>query len=322
VGDVVATLALVGLCAGVVSAGATGPLRAVLGGVLVLLLPGYALTTLVFPAASGAREAGRDRPVLSAADPGRASLSFVERVAVGIGLSVALVPLYGYLLGASGREFLTGPVVAVTAGAAAAFLALGGVRRLRVDDDRRYVVPLGGVVRAAGAVRAQSGTKRALNVALAGAVVLATVVVTFALVSPVDGTEYTQVSVLTENENGTLVAAGYPENITVGESAELVLLVENYERETASYTVVVQLQRVGPNGTVTEWRELDRFSNTVEPGGEWRKPHRLSPTMTGRNLRVAYLLYRGDAPASPSIESSYRHLTLWTDVTRGGFADA
>jgi len=36
--------------------------------------------------------------------------------------------------------------------------------------------------------------------------------------------------------------------------------------------------------------------------------------MTGENLRVQYLLYRGDPPAEPTQENAYRSLHLWVDV--------
>jgi len=62
----------------------------------------------------------------------------------------------------------------------------------------------------------------------------------------------TEFYLLTENESGDLVAAGYPTNMTRGESGSLVVGIGNQGHESVEYTVVVELQRVEiVNGTAT-----------------------------------------------------------------------
>lgn len=316
--DVAASIALVAVA--VVAVLNLEPItaRAALAGALVLFFPGYALTTVVFPAARETRPEVGDVPAAFADRTEHAGLPFLERLAVSFGLSVALVPLFAWTLQMVGAEFLAPNIAAVCGVATVLGLLAGGARRLSTSIGTRYVIPVGALTDYRRAVRGRSELDGVLNVALAAAIVLSAGVVTFALVSPADGATYTQASLLTETENGTLVAADYPRNLTVGESGELVLLVENYERETVNYSVVAQLQRVESDGTVVEANEVDRFSQTVRPGDAWELTHGVAPEMAGDDLRLTYLIYRGPAPEDPDVDSAYRHVTLWMNVGESG----
>jgi uncharacterized membrane protein len=37
--------------------------------------------------------------------------------------------------------------------------------------------------------------------------------------------------------------------------------------------------------------------------------------MTGERLRLVYLLYKGSAPPTPTVDNSYREVHLWINVT-------
>ncbi|SEO22842.1 Uncharacterized membrane protein [Halogranum amylolyticum] len=317
VGDVVATLVAVAVPVAVVAAGVGGPIRAVLGGVLLLFLPGYALTTLLFPAERGVSP-DRDvrSPMAGVASSGRAGLPLLERLAVGFGLSVALVPVFAWLLGTANAAaaFETTSVLVISAATAVLGTLFGAVRRARLPPSDRYVLPFGDV-RRLRALWDVPNVDRALNVALTLSIVVAAVIVTAGIVAPNDGETFTQVSILTEADDGSLVTGDYPDRIAPGDSSELVLEVENYEQRRVAYTVVVQLQRVDDAGRVREQAELTQFSRTLRDGQTWQRPHEVSPTFEGENLRVAYLVYRGEVPEQPTLDSAYRSVTLWVDVT-------
>lgn len=319
VADAIVTVALIaGLGYAVLNLEAN-VLRAVLGAFFLLFFPGYGLTTAFFPATKEKRPSTGDLPgAFAARETESAGLPFLERLAVSFGLSVAIVPIVGWALEVSGFAFFAPNVVTVCGSIAVVGVVAGVVRRLRVPDSTRYVVPVSALVAYGSAARSQSGWDGVLNVALAAAIVLSAGVVTFALVSPLDGTHYTQVSLVTENDDGSLVAADYPQNFTAGESGDLILLVENYEDEPTDYSVVIQLQRVEPNGDVTATSELGQTSQSLQPGQTWSHRHSVQPDMTGDNLRVTYLVYRGDAPQNPNIESSYRHVAYWINVSEPG----
>jgi len=99
------------------------------------------------------------------------------------------------------------------------------------------------------------------------------------------------------------VAANYPDELVVGEPADLVVGVENNEHEDVEYSVVVQLQEVEIEGNetrVVEYDEVDRFETTLAHNETWQHSHGVVATRTGENLRLQYLLFRGDPPSDPS----------------------
>jgi uncharacterized membrane protein len=168
----------------------------------------------------------------------------------------------------------------------------------------------------------------ALNVLLVASVLLAVGSVAYAVAVPPQGEQFSEFYLLTENEDGELVADGYPTEFVRGESAPVVVGIGNNEYESTEYSVIVELQAVeavdgnltagGPNSTnetrVVDRERLGELSATVDHNETWQETHDLSPTMTGQNLRVQYLLYRGEPPAEPTRGNAYRSLHLWVDV--------
>jgi len=322
--DVPVVLLAVGLVDAAALTVPAGPVRVLAALAALAFLPGYALTTVLFPArASAAAESvgGFRRRV-----PDRPAVTDGERLALSFGLSVALVPLYGIaiVLLTGSSWFPPTTVLAATTIVTVVALAVGTVRRLRTPAEERYGSPLGRLV---GWLRVGLRGPRldvALNVALALAVVVALGAFAFSVTTPVDGSTYTDVSLLTRGPGGEPVAAGYERNFTVGERATYLLAVDNREQRPIDYTVVVQLQRVQPDGEVSERTRLLQFGQRVAANGTWLATHELAPRTVGTRLRVAYLVYRGDAPADPRIDDAYRHLTLWIDVrpASAGAADS
>ena len=139
----------------------------------------------------------------------------------------------------------------------------------------------------------------------------------YAVAVPPQGEQFSEFYLLTENEDGELVADGYPTEMQSGEAADLIVGIENNEHTTTEYGVVVQLQTVETEGNETvvlDRDEIDRFETTLEHNETHHERHTLRPTRTGEDLRVQYLLYVDGIPESPTRENSYRDLHLWIDV--------
>jgi len=174
----------------------------------------------------------------------------------------------------------------------------------------------------------ESRTDAVLNVVLIISILLAISSVGYAVAVPPQGEQFSEFYLLTEDADGELVADGYPEELARGESAEMIVGIENNEYEPTNYTVVVQLQEVEQEGNETRVinrQEVDRFTATLEHNATHHERHVLEPTRTGEELRVQYLLYAGEAPETPTRENSYRDLHLWIDVVeenRVGSVDA
>ncbi|MFC6865265.1 DUF1616 domain-containing protein [Halomicroarcula sp. GCM10025817] len=290
------------------------PVRLLLAGVFLCLLPGYALTTLVFPARRGRQTANPFRQNLNDGVLGEG-----ERAALSLGLSVALLPLFGIGMAFSALPLTVQNILLVVTAFVVVALAGGTVRRLRTSSDARYKAPfwywLGEGYRGL-----QGNTVDVLlNVGLAVVVIAAMSTFAMALTTPQDGVTYTEASLLTESPDGKLVAGNYPTELGPDGRADLVLRVSNHEGEDKVYTVVVQLQRLeaGSEGAraVTERSELLREVQRVESGESWEYDHTVTPTLYGEDLRVAYLVYAGTPPANPTTDNAYRYLSLSVDVT-------
>ncbi|MCU4719599.1 DUF1616 domain-containing protein [Halapricum hydrolyticum] len=295
---------------------AVPPLRAVVGLVVVLFVPGYLLLAVLFPRRQSTVD-GND-PIESAtptvhrlAHGGRPSWS--ERLVLSFGLSVAIVPILGLLVtpftgSLSSQSVFLGLNAFVFAGTVAAV-----TRRGVVPADERLQLPSWAVRDSLGTIFDRDGN-RLLSVVLVLAVVVALASIGLAVTFPASGETYTSTTLLTENDEGELVASGYPSTLDAGASEQLTLRVENYEGVETTYTAVVSLQRVDASGDVSETERVLQEQETVLPGQTWTEPHAITPTMTGENLRLQYHVYRGEPPQNVDEDTAYRTLSLWITV--------
>jgi uncharacterized membrane protein len=217
------------------------------------------------------------------------------------------------------------PIMVSVSGFTVACTAIAARRRWELPEDEQFHVPYRQWV-AEGRTELfepESRADAALNVLLVLSILLATASVAYAVAVPKQGEQFTEFYVLTENDDGELVADDYPTNFTRGESRPVVLGIGNKEHEAVDYTVVVELHEVrferGANNTtrveVLQEDELRRFQPTVDHNETWHQPYNVTPTMTGENLRLTFLLYQNDAPADPTVDNAYRELHLWVNVS-------
>jgi uncharacterized membrane protein len=286
--------------------------RLLITGVALLFIPGYALTLAVFPG-SRTEQMEAETPLnrryfestMSSLDP-------FERLALAVGFGVCLTPVYGSIIALAGVEYEAQTIIVLVSAATAIFTLLAGARH-RISstaiDAPSPFSHLAGVV--ADEISAPTTGKKVLNAAVVVMLLFAAMNLTAAMVSPPQSPEYTTAVLLTENDQGELIADGYPDQLRAGETTDLVLQVENRESRAVNYEVIVQIQRVSADGTVTELSVRDRFERTVASGSVWKQDHRVTSDMSGDRVRLAYLIYKGDAPAEPTIGNSYRNLTLW-----------
>ncbi|WP_418280286.1 DUF1616 domain-containing protein [Halorubrum sp. DTA98] len=281
--------------------------------VTICFFPGYVTTAALFPLTDQS-ESFRRR-----VEGTRITLR--ERGALSFGLSIALVPLIALTAGRFSTGFTTRGTFAMIAGYVAVVGVIAAYRRLRLPmEDRLYLPVHAWGDELADGLTSGSRINRVLTVGLVCSVLLAGGTFAFAAATPVDGERYTDFHLLTTNDDGEYVSAGYPEELTRGESAALSWGIKSYEAETTEYTVVSTIERVAEDdGQLRriETAELDRTTTTVAPGEHEIVDHEISPPLVGENLRVSYYLYRGDAPGTPTEDTAYRHVHVWVNVTGG-----
>lgn len=295
------------------------PLRIGFGLAFVLFLPGYAFVAALFPEDDEAVDP--EHEARSRSDRG---IDGIERVALSFGLSIAIVPLVGLVLNFTPWGVRLVPIVVAVSGFTLLSTAVAARRRWQLPDEERLRVPYREWIAATRAELLAPDTRLdgALNVLLVASILLAVGSVGYAVAVPKQGETFTEFHLLTENETGDLVAADYPTEFREGESRPVVVGVTNQEHRHENYSVVVELQNVtvtGANNTtvrVHRQAELDRLrTGRLAHNETWRDSYAVTPTMTGRELRLAFLLYRGAVPARPTVNNSYRDLHLWINVS-------
>ncbi|WP_231182748.1 DUF1616 domain-containing protein [Haladaptatus sp. DYF46] len=293
------------------------PLAVALGLPLVFFAPGYALVAFLFPKEGSSQSQKWTSP----ARVRQHGVTGGERCALSFGVSVALLTPVGVLFSLARLPFVPVYVIAAVAAFTLLVSIFAVVRRFNVPKKSRLSVSVrGGVTHLYRVIfHEESAADVVLNLALVLSVIVALTTVGFAVAAPQDGEHFSNLSLLTRNDNGDYVTEGYPTNITAGESNPVFVSVQNHEDETTEYTVVAQLQRVEqrPNGgaRVTEREEIGRFDRRVSAGERWRTRHDIDPTMTGEDLRLVYLLYKGDPPSDPTTSNAAQHTQIWVNVT-------
>jgi uncharacterized membrane protein len=286
------------------------PLRVVFVFVYVLFVPGYLFIASLFP-----RAARSDRAV-----EGQTGISVLERVALSIGSSVALVGLIGVALTYTVWGLSTVSIATAVSLLVVVLLYAATRRRLSLKESRRFELPLRAwyeIVRRS--IRShETKLDYALTVLTVVAVLGAVASAGYAVTGPRAGSTFTEFYLLTEDSSGELTASDYPTEFTRGEPQELVVGITNQEHEPVSYTVIVQLQRVTPTGdssTVLEVERLNRFETRLDHDETWRQSHQVTPAIAGTRLRLTYLLYRGSPPSNPTIDNAYRETHLWINAS-------
>ena len=321
--DLVAVIILTLLTLGVVFVPIVNetPLRVVFGLPFVLFLPGYAIIAALFPEAGEPPTADENTETdgfAPSVDRDR-GIDGIERVALSFGLSIAVVPLLGLVLNFTPWGIRLVPIALSVAGTTILATAIAAVRRWELPEEERFQVPYREWIEAGRTelFEPDSRTDAVLNVVLALSLLLAVSSVAYAVAVPPQGEQFTEFYLLTEDDDGELVADGYPEEFVVGEGQPVVVGIGNNEHERTDYEVVAQLQTVetAGNETVVQEREqIDSFAVTLEHDETHHDERLIVPDRTGENLRVQYLLYRDDVPEEPTVENAYRDTHLWIDV--------
>ncbi|MGC9308291.1 MAG: DUF1616 domain-containing protein [Thermoplasmatota archaeon] len=185
------------------------PGRAVLGLPLLLFIPGYTLVFALFP--------GQD-------------LSMVERLALSMGLSIAIVPLIGLGLNYTPWGIRLDPLLAALTAFVGGTAAVGWHRWQSLPPEHRLTWSI-----TLSWPRAESNLDMALNVGLIISIIVAMCLLVYLVMTPQTGERFTEFYLL--GPDG--VAADYPTNLDAGEQGEVIMGIANHEGKTVNYTVEV-----------------------------------------------------------------------------------
>jgi len=265
-----------------------GNLAAIL---LILFVPGYVLMAALFPRAK--------------------EIDWIERVALSLGLSIAVVPLLALLLNFTPWGIRLALVVTTVTFFTIGVGAIAYWRRMRLPPDKR----LGATLDLALPVWKEYGRfDKGLTIALTASVVVAGGTLVYLVLTPRAGETFTEFYILGPGGK----ASGYPTALNVSQPGTVILGVANQESASVKYTIRVDLIGVlmvynatsGFNETVevnrTTW---STFNVTLADGKNWTQPYTFRIDYVGL-WKVQFLLF-----IDGEFSSIYRNLHLFVRVT-------
>lgn len=276
---------------------------------LVLVLPGHAFVSVLYPDT----EVSSGRTATSGVWWHSPALESVERIALSVGTSLALVALLAFGLNFMPYPLRADTLVLLVGGVTATLALLATFVRLAVPPEqrfspavavrpgrvyRRYFRPNTSGLALPGPLASTSQTGVLANVVLVCSVlILAGSVGYAATVSPSDQT-FTEFSLVPPDDSAG--ADSIPREFDGGSSNTLTLAIGNHEGYVVRYTTVIRY----------EGRTVDRFQTTVGAGETRHVRRTIELDGGGDGRQLLFLLYRGDPPADPHPETAYRVLRL------------
>jgi len=276
--------------------------RVVLTVPVILFIPGYVLIAALFPE--------------------KQSIDGIERFALSVGLSIAVVPLIGLLLNYTPFGIRLNPIVISLVLFTVIMMAVTVFRRARLPKDAVFEVPFERVkptLKEELFPKGQGKFDKALSIILIIAILAAVVTTVCVIAFPKDGEKFTEFYVLGADK----MADDYPEEFAAGTEQFVWIGIGNHEYRDVTYTVEALLMNAewdteAEKSVIHASKMLDRFTVTVPEGTTYLEEYFFTIEDTGYN-RLEFLLYEGTVPAETAsaeekMDTAYRHLHLWITV--------
>ena len=269
---------------------------------VILFIPGYVLIAALFPE--------------------KKSIDGIERFALSVGLSIAVVPLIDLVLNYTPFGIRLNPIVISLVLFTLIMMIITLYRRARLSDEEKFAVPFEMVKPALKEElfpKGQGKFDKALSIILIAAIIVAAVTTVFVIAFPKDGEKFTEFYILGEDK----MADDYPEKFPVNSQQFVWIGIGNHEYRDVTYTVETLLLNAewdsATNSSVIHASmPLDRFEVSVLDNTTYLEKYYFSVPYTGYN-RLEFLLYNETVPsasasAEEKMESAYRDLHLWIKV--------
>lgn len=272
--------------------GVGGPVRYLLALALVFLLPGYAISSALFP---------RD-----------GELDWIRRLAVSVGLSIASVALLGLLLDATPWGLTLGSAVGSLLAMSLALAVVAWWRRLQVPEPDRLSLTLD---LRPPRWRDFGRADRLLALAVVLALLSGVGVVAYGFANPPAPARFTEFYLL----DPTGGVYNYTLSLNTTAQGLVIVGIHNVEGARVNYTVIVllvTLQTVynatsGTNDTIGgNATFLDSFPVEVASGARSEQPYPFTIPVAGDYL-LEFRLYIG----SPQQQPPYRWVDLHVRVS-------
>jgi uncharacterized membrane protein len=250
---------------------------------LVLFLPGYALIAMLFPEKNG--------------------LEAMERIALSVGMSVAVVPLIGLALNFTPWGILEIPLLVSVSLFTLFMCGLAQMRRIRLPEDKRFEVSFTNsslFLAAEFLEKPESKTENTLRIFLALSFLVLIGTATYITLVPQENEAFTEFYILGPER----MAENYKTEYIQGESGTYIIGITNNEYQTMNYTMEIRLENKSlPLPENLQNIKLDHNSTLEEP-------FEITPSIEGKDMQLEFLLFNETEKNIP-----YRDLRLWINVT-------
>ncbi len=254
-------------------------IRAFLGIIFVLFLPGYLLISALFPA--------------------KTDLDGIERIALSFGLSIAVVPLLGLILNYTPWGIRLIPILGTLSIFCIVMLVIAYYRRMKLVEAQRFCVPFNDYILTIKQEIFKPSTRqdKILTIILVISIILAVSMIIYVIITPKIGEQFTEFYILDINGK----AEDYPVDMVVGIPAELIVGIVNHEYALKNYTMQVELDK-----DILTSQEIQLAHNET-----WENKIALTPGKAGTDMKMEFLLFKEN-----NITKPYRSLHLWVNTTQ------
>lgn len=259
-------------------------LRTYIGVLMVLFLPGYALTGALFPAKN--------------------DLDGIERAMVSLGLSVAVVPTMGLILNYTSWGIREIPILTVISAFTLLMCVIAYYRRSLLPETEVFEVPFKTAVlniKAEIFEKPESVIDKFLSVFLILLVLASVCSLIYIIVNPKEGEHFTEFYILGPNKT----ADNYQTEFKLGEKGTVFVGVINHEHRPMNYTLDVKLGN--KSLPLSENQKRIRLEDNMS----LEEPITFAPNVVGNYTKLEFLLFNDTEKTIP-----YRNLHLWVNVTK------
>jgi uncharacterized membrane protein len=277
----------------------TSPLRFVFALLIVLFIPGYCGIAALYPKEN--------------------DISLIERIALSFGLSIAVVPLIGFVLNFTPWGIRLDPIILSLCVFTLVMILVAYYRRALLPPEERFRMPVSEIV--AGIKKelfpsTNSRVDRLISITLTLVMLIALLSIVYVFTVPKEGEQYTEFFILDENRT----TVNYPNLTSIGHNYPMFIGVGNHENRNVTYTIETWMLQTEFNNETNTSRIVtmdpnDRNTFTLTHNQTLIIPYTISMKKTGYD-RVEFLLFNESVPhfdvnGRDRINVSYRNLHLW-----------
>jgi uncharacterized membrane protein len=288
------------------SSAGTSPVRTALVFPVVLFIPGYALVSALFPGSHG--------------------IDAIERVALSIGLSLAIVPFLCLGLNYAPSGIRLEPLVLCLTVIVVALAITAWLRRCQLDADDQFTIQWSEMVKRFFSwifIPGSTVYDQVVSALLIIAVLVTAVTAVYVVVVPKEGETFTEFYILGPDH----LAFGYPKEFVPGRGQSITIGIGNHEFTGVTYFVEIfavnqSAGSVNGPGIIDRMERIGGYERFLAHNTTQEDTVTFIIRDAGFN-QVRVLLFRTSPPPDTEggpdrIDASYRDLRLWIKPLESG----